>query len=160
MEAISIPWRCVSASRFCREGRKLSEFLLGSFCFCNSRESWQSDHFATAHNQLSKKKKSYRNNTLHSRLGKAEAMDPIGLLQQVLSIWGWKVWCIKCPGLKSVQQCSSQLHTGQNAASFTLFPTGVQVAPPLLWLPRQWIFSSLQGCKCVEEEDEADERAE
>lgn len=159
MEAISIPWGFVSTSRFCREGQKLSGFLLGSFYSCNSHESWQSGHFATAHNQSSKKK-SYWNNILHSHLGKAEAMDPVGLLQQVLSIWDWKAWCIKSPGLTSVQQCSSQIHTGQNTASFALFPTGVQVAPSLLWPPRCWIFFSLQGCKWFEEEDEADERAD
>lgn len=35
--------------------------------------------------------------------------------------------CIKTPGLKSVQKCSSQLHTDQNAAGFALFLTGMQV---------------------------------
>jgi len=90
VEALPIPWGFVSASRFCREGQKHSGFLLGSFCSCNSHEAWQSGWFITAHNQSSKKN-SYWNTILHFHLGKVGAMAPLGLLQQVLCICGWKV---------------------------------------------------------------------
>lgn len=53
-------------------------------------------------------------------------MAPVGFLQKC-SAFEVLSEMPKTPGIKSVQQCSSQLHTGQNAAGFSLFLIGMQI---------------------------------